>query len=223
MALTDTIKKIPTPVWLGLGGAAVGLGVVALKGRQEPAPEVPPVGEGDALLTDEYGLEPYSPTAVGPVYAAPSVEPAETVGAVGQTGLETIGDFFTGFIEGLPELIGSIREPYDGVPQSQPPQVIIQQPVTPGPSPAPSPAPGPAPHAANKPASYASGPPPHARGSVSNGATGHKEITTPDTRFRDFHVSYGNHTLKRWRWWATGAHVPKAKRDTWDLIWTGRW
>lgn len=230
MALTETLKKVPVPVWLGLGGAAIGIGWSYAKNKgQEEATPLPATGtEPIDAYTSDYSQYGYDSTgSVPPIYAAPSGDSGETVGAVGQTALETLGDAFgslSDFVTAnapppldLPALITALREPYTGIPQGAAPTPVA---VNPAPKPATVASP-------TKPPGYHSGGRVHnTSGTVSrtfSGASGWIEIPTPDNRFSDFHVAFPNHVLQRWRGWGRGSHVPVSKRGDWDKIWEGRW
>lgn len=227
MALADNIKKIPVPIWLGLGGAGLGLGWAYFRDKNGAGaePVEPPAGTEFAPVEDSYyGTAGYSADigSAGPVYASPGgAEGIGEVGGIGQTALETQGDFFTSFWEAFPDLIAAIRpDPsttFDGIPQGTAPSAPV---INPAPKPAPTVSP-------TKPAGYhAGGQVRNASGTVSrnfSGASGWVEIPTPDNRFSDFHVAFPSHVLQRWRGWGKGSHVPVAKRGDWDKIWEGHW
>lgn len=109
------LKKVPTWGWLVLGGSALGLGYALYRDRHSAAPSDVPPGEDaidPALLSSQPSPAGFVSNAAGPV------DSGETVGAVGQTALETSVAAITGLFDALPGIITSFRDPV--FPQSLP-------------------------------------------------------------------------------------------------------
>lgn len=109
MAKVSTIvKRVPKPVWLAVGGATLGLGYALYRDKQRraltmataPGDTYIDPGTGLPVAADTVSAVPsgisYAPTPIGTVQQVPVgvTEPAETVGAVGQTAIESVGGIF---------------------------------------------------------------------------------------------------------------------------------
>lgn len=132
----NILKRIPPWGWAIGAGAVLGIGYTLYKGRREPEVLDAPVGE--EALAGEYDLAT-QPSPGGAYYPSTPIiaEPAETVGAVGQTALETVIMGMTGVFESLPGLIEASRPELPEVPE--PPDINITMPSAPAPAPAPIP------------------------------------------------------------------------------------
>lgn len=99
--LAAAAKKVPPVVWVGAIGGGLVLGFIALR-RNESADSAEAMAEAQTYMGGDpsaYGMSEdgmsYIPAGVGvstPVI--PPAEGAETVGAIGQTALETFGTVF---------------------------------------------------------------------------------------------------------------------------------
>lgn len=181
--LGATLKKIPPWGWaVGIGGT-LGIGYALYRGRRDPTAQEAPAGETDLAGYTEYDLAT-QPSPGGAYYPSQPIiaEPAETVGAVGQTALETVVGGITGIIESLPGIIEASRPP-DPVPVTDLPAAPAPQPLTPAPAPAPAP-----------------------QGVTVLGrrfpnAVRSAEIPTPRLQSRDFNIHFPGGRVERWRTW----------------------
>jgi hypothetical protein len=147
--LAKAAKKVPPVVWIGAVGGGLVLGFIALR-RGESADATEAEAEAQSYIGGEdgtsYGMAEdgmsYIPAGVGvstPVIAPP--ESAETVGAIGQTALETFGSFFTDIFGRQTEFDAEQQESWRALIEklsfAQPPRVPpnAHQPVTPKPTP----------------------------------------------------------------------------------------
>lgn len=208
------IKRLPRPVLYAFLGAVIAAGFVLYK-RATSTPPGDTV-EGPDMADTGVGSVPAEQLAgvPSPVYVQPSVplpEPAETVGAIGQTALET-----------LVGLIGTVIDPARTQPQvdvgAEIGEIISHLPLTPPPAPAPI--------QANVPTAAPTRPPGYntgntVAGKTFSGAVGWKEIPTPDARFNDYHIAFRDHRLERWRKHLRNHDGQRA--GTWDRIWSGTW
>jgi hypothetical protein len=106
------LKKIPPWGWAIGAGGVLGIGYSLFRSRRDPtAIDAAPAGEAD-LAYEDYTLSA-QPSPGGAYYPSPGVVDvsAETVGAVGQTALETVVGGITGVVESLPALIASAPTP----------------------------------------------------------------------------------------------------------------
>jgi hypothetical protein len=147
--LAGAAKKVPPVVWIGAVGGGLVLGFIALR-RGESADAAEGAAEASSYMGGEdgtsYGMSEdgmsYIPAGVGvstPVIAPP--ESAETVGAIGQTALETFGSFFTDIFGRQTEFDAEQQESWrtliEKLSFAQPPRVPpnAHQPVVPKPTP----------------------------------------------------------------------------------------
>ena len=204
------LKKAPPVVWLGAGGVAIGLTYAVLRDRNTPpVTEVPLSAEPGPQQYESLGV-PAAPLGYvqGPIVS----EPAETVGAVGQTALETLAEMYGTLI---PLLIASIERQ-----AAQPPPA--PQPIPgggPPPPPAPAPPPNPVPPKPSLPPGYNAGPTITETSPKKTfpGAIGWARIASGgagSAHWIDYHVRYTN-KLQRWR------YRPNVSPKRWDKIWEG--
>lgn len=204
-----SIKRVPRVVWLVAAGG--GLGLVYAKKRAAKNQAV-----ADATVTPaaaDPGALSYSPSPVGAAVAAPpdSTGAAETVGAVGQTALETS-------LTSLTTIINTLLSREYGPNYQQP-----SFPNNPSPAVAPPP-PQPAPPSSSgpvRPAGYL------AKNTINTGtgtktfpgASGVKELARDNKAgIIAFGVAYPNHVLQRWHYDNAGAH-----RGAWRKVSESRW
>lgn len=220
--IKDIIKKVPTPVWLAIGGVTIGLAYAAWRDRNTPDVVETEGNTGESELgyaEVDYGVSsPIIPPSVQPNYP----DSGETVGAVGQTALETL---LAGQQSMFDTLLGWIENqqpaplPASGPP---PPASPAEPPGTPQQTPPPS-----AGRRRNKPAHYNAGSVArNPSGTVSlarPGASGWIVIPDNSREFALFNFSFPNGKTERWIKWGTGKHVPRNKRGKARKQGEGKW
>lgn len=207
------LKKVPPWGWAVGAGLTLGIGYTLYKGRREPVASDAPVGEESLAGTDLTGYDiATQPSPGGAYYPAPlgSDVSGETIGAVGQTALETVTSGITGIVESLPSLIAAVPQPtpsdpidYAGLGEFF--HAIIPQ--------APAPAPAPIPTTPKPPAA-----PSQPRGVTILGRTweraiSYKEVIN-DRRGRTFVITWP-HRKEMWDTW-----IPKGSNTRkWVKVW----
>jgi hypothetical protein len=201
------LKKIPPWGWAIGAGGVLGLGYTLYRGRRTPDAQV----AGETELTGD-GLTEYDlatqPSPGGAYYPSPPVSDvsAETVGAVGQTALETGIGGIVGIVETLPSLIAAVpqSEPVDYAGLGEFIGNIIPQ------TPAPQPAPvvtTPKPTTTTKPRGVT------ILGRTWERAIGYREVVN-DRRGRTFVISWPNRK-EMWDTW-----IPKGSNTRkWAKVW----
>lgn len=196
MAITDTLRKVPTWGWLLVGGAGLGIGYSFYRDRRNP--DGLEGSAGEESLTAGLGEEDYyyggsQPAPIGVISAPAPYSETGQVGAIGQTAFETLVDAITGIYESVPAIIEAARpDPIEATPlPAAPPPDYSGSPITAPPAPSPAPAPAPTPV---QPTSVT------ILGRRFSGAYRYTEIATPNLRSRDFNVYWHKpHLDERWR------------------------
>lgn len=187
------LKRIPPWGWAIGAGGILGLGYTLYRQRRTPDAQAPPAGESASDFYGEYDLAA-QPSPGGAYYPSTPIiaEPAETVGAVGQTALETAIGGITGVIENLPALIAATPQPQQSEQMDFAGIITALQPLFPT---APAPGAAPPPTVPNPPAAT----PPKGvtiLGKTFPNATDYKERSHPG-RGREFDV-YFPKRVERW-------------------------
>jgi hypothetical protein len=116
----NPLKRLPTPVKLVLVGGTLGLGYSLYKSRNASMVAAVDQGSGGDTSTASDiggggggGDYSYQSVPAGGTTQVPVAGPdsGETVGAVGQTALETVGNIATGFQSSLTEIVTSRPDP----------------------------------------------------------------------------------------------------------------
>jgi hypothetical protein len=209
------LKKIPPWGWAIGAGATLGIGWRLYKGRREPEALDAPVGEASLDPgTAGYDLAT-QPSPGGAYYPAPIGEDisGETIGAVGQTALETVIGGITGVVESLPTLIASVPQAPPNDPLDYGGLADLVNAIKPA---APIPQ---APAPAAKPITTQPKPPTTTKprgvtilGRTWDRAIGYKEIIN-DRRGRTFVISWPNRK-EMWDTW-----VNKEGQRRWVRVW----
>lgn len=210
--LKALVKKVPPWGWAVGAGAVLGIGYSLYKGRRTAEAQPPPVGEDSLAGTDLTGYDiATQPSPGGAYYPAPlgSDISGETIGAVGQTALETLSGGLTGVIETLPSLIAAVPQPipaegidYAGLGEFI--HAIIPQAPAPAAAPIPT---TPTPSTPTKPRGVT------ILGRTWERAIGYKEVVN-DRRGRTFVISWPNRK-EMWDTW-----IPKGSNTRkWVKVW----
>lgn len=234
--MENPFKNVPTPVLIAGGGAVIGLGYVALKSRGESASGEPIPAEDENLYpatpVADYGdvsTQSYVPSGVAYVSGAGGGEDASsTVGAVGQTALDSVLGLATAAIGALGQQAGTATETAGAVatrPELSPELLAAIRPAAPTvitmPAPQPPPPARPAtPVAAAKPdalrAGYSRFPMPVKYKKTFPGAIGWARVASGGAGSKhwiDYHIQFPKGKIQRWRYY------PNVSGGRWTKIW----
>lgn len=208
------LKKIPPWGWAIGAGGALGLGYTLFRSRRD-ATAIDAAGAGEADLaatSDDYTLAA-QPSPGGAFYPSNPIiaEPAETVGAVGQTALETVVGGITGIVESVPALLAAVpvAEPNEWGPEGIA-SILAAMPQAPAPQAAPITAPKKPP--ATKPPTGVT-----ILGRKFPNATGYTERANKGVG-RTFDVQFSGR-VERWETWdAEWVKPTKSKKGHWKQI-----
>lgn len=212
------IPKLSTPVKLGLAGAVLGLGYAFIrdrKAKQTADTTAPTTADG----TDPYANSTQDPNAyavtdaagfpVGYVSSgAAPIDSGQTVGAVGQTALDTVVGLIPGLVSALAP--GGIN-PTVTLPASAPPPPATASAGAPGAKPSPA--------GKVRPTGYHPMPI-HTKKGAKNfpGAVGFASVSRAKG-VETFHVAFKDHHLEDWHYDYQGKG-----EGTWRKVnWTGHW